>query len=212
MPAKRSHRPAPRRRRTAPVRPSSLVTPLEKFTSLHDEVQTWLVETAPDLGADELQSIHRDMALTVRLAQEAAGLTRLGAWTIEHVQALVAAASHVEGRLIEDAGGAGAAGVDPAVADLTERVVAALGPLAAFLVSTDRWSGRQEDLDDVHALLDHLSPATAQARALAEVLDRPDDPAAQAAEAAALTERPASWVEEVLTRALDEIRIPPPFR
>lgn len=203
MPAKRSHRPAPNRRRTAPVRASSVVTPLEKFTSLHDEVEAWLAETAPDLGAEELQSIYRDMAITVRMAQEAAGLTHLGAWTIEHVQALVAAASHVEGRLIEDAGDAGAGGVDPAVADLTERVVAALGPLTVFLVSTDRWTGSQEDLDDVHSLLDHLSPAAVQARALAEVLDRPDDPAAQAAEAAALTELPLAkhlvsllrWVE-----------------
>lgn len=70
-------------------------------------------------------------------------------------------------------------------------------------MSTDRWTGTQEDLDDVHSLLDHLSPAAMQARALAEVLDRPDDPAAHAAEAAALTELPLTkhlvsllrWVE-----------------
>ncbi|PWJ55090.1 hypothetical protein SAMN06264364_10411 [Quadrisphaera granulorum] len=74
----------------------------------------------------------------------------------------------VETWLTEDASPAGTADVDPLLTDLT---VASLGPLTAFLVSTDRWTGTQQDLDDVHSLLDCLSPTAMQARALAELTD-----------------------------------------
>ncbi|PWJ46432.1 hypothetical protein SAMN06264364_1471 [Quadrisphaera granulorum] len=123
------------------------------------------------------------MALTVRLAQGVAGLTHLGAWTGDHIARVFVAAAAAEVGLADIT--ATTVLGDRAVGFL-QRVAGALPPLTAFLVSTGRWTGTMDDLADVRAVLDEVSPSAVQARALVEVLDRPEDPEAEAAAIAAL--------------------------
>ncbi|PWJ55098.1 hypothetical protein SAMN06264364_10419 [Quadrisphaera granulorum] len=166
------------------MRASSRTTPLEKFRSLHEEVADWLRQTVPGMPEEAVVPVLTDMELAVRLAQEAAGLQHLGAWTGAHVEGVLVAAATVQKRLHEQAG---PEGVDPSVADFGNRVAAALSPLTVFLMSTGRWTGTRDDFIEVRAILDQVSPTSVDARALTEVLDRPED---REATAAALAQTP----------------------